>query len=94
MLVGVYIATARLDNLPPPVQALLRQWLGSKNERHATTSKFLAYHLEVWFSNNRCCPCRPYSRHTTEFIMQGCTFTTSLPVHFDYCTADIWYVLA
>ncbi|BDA49994.1 Ion channel DMI1 [Coccomyxa sp. Obi] len=53
MLLGVYIATARLDHLPPPIQALLRQWLGSKNERQATTSKFLAYHLEVWFSNNR-----------------------------------------
>lgn len=54
MLAGVYGVCARLDSLPAPVQALLRQWLGSENERQATTSKFMAYHLEVWFSNNRC----------------------------------------
>lgn len=54
MLAGVYIVMARLDCLPLRVQLLLRAWLGSENERHATTSKFLAYHLEVWFSNNRC----------------------------------------
>ncbi|KAK9903321.1 hypothetical protein WJX75_002746 [Coccomyxa subellipsoidea] len=53
MLAGVYAFFARLDSLPTPLQALLRQWLGSENERQATTSKFMAYHLEVWFSNNR-----------------------------------------
>ncbi len=79
MLVGVYVATARLDNLPPPVQALLRQWLGSKNERQATTSKFLAYHLEVWFSNNRCSYCHTPKHHNT-LVKTACPTISSTGV--------------
>ena len=42
-----------MDKLPGGVQLWLQQWLSKEHERPATTSKLIAYHLELWFSDNR-----------------------------------------
>jgi hypothetical protein len=42
-----------IDKLPGGVQLWLQQWLSKEHERPATTSKLIAYHLELWFSDNR-----------------------------------------
>ena len=42
-----------MDKLPGGLQLWLQQWLSKEHERPATTSKLIAYHLELWFSDNR-----------------------------------------
>ena len=42
-----------MDKLPGGVQLWLQRWLSKEHERPATTSKLIAYHLELWFSDNR-----------------------------------------
>ncbi len=45
-----------MDKLPGGLQLWLQQWLSKEHERPATTSKLIAYHLELWFSDNRYIP--------------------------------------
>jgi hypothetical protein len=43
-----------VDALPEWARLRLQQWLGkNEHERPAPTSKLIAYHLEIWFSDNR-----------------------------------------
>ena len=49
----VYGFAFHMDKLPGGVQLWLQQWLSKEHERPATTSKLIAYHLELWFSDNR-----------------------------------------
>ena len=51
----VYGFAFHMDKLPGGVQLWLQQWLSKEHERPATTSKLIAYHLELWFSDNRYC---------------------------------------
>ena len=51
----VYGFAFHMDKLPGGVQLWVQQWLSKEHERPATTSKLIAYHLELWFSDNRCC---------------------------------------
>ncbi|CAL5222099.1 g4408 [Coccomyxa viridis] len=48
----VYGFAFHMDKLPGGVQLWLQQWLSKEHERPATTSKLIAYHLELWFSDN------------------------------------------
>lgn len=50
-----YGFACHMDKLPGGVQLWLQRWLSKEHERPATTSKLIAYHLELWFSDNRCC---------------------------------------
>ena len=50
----VYAGVYHVDRLPEWARVRLQQWLGkSEHERAAPTSKLIAYHLEIWFSDNR-----------------------------------------
>ena len=51
----VYGFAFHMDKLPGGVQLGLQRWLSKEHERPATTSKLIAYHLELWFSDNRWC---------------------------------------
>lgn len=53
----VYAGVYHVDRLPEKARLRLQQWLGkSEHERPAPTSKLIAYHLEIWFSDNRRAP--------------------------------------
>ena len=52
---AVLVLAYRVDELPEQLRGGLQKWLrgNHEHERAAPTSKLIAYHLEIWFSNNR-----------------------------------------